>query len=180
MASVPQSKPYVGVSACLLGERVRYDGDHQYQADLIDALKRHFQLQSFCPEMAAGMGVPRPAIHLVEQAGTIRCVQVDQPEQDMTDSLLHSFEQRFSMFQALDGFVLKSRSPSCGLAATKLTGKLGQYRNGRGLFAVWLQARFPALPLIDENALQSPLKLVNFIQRVETYAFDSKDKESAC
>ncbi|WP_198246840.1 DUF523 domain-containing protein [methane-oxidizing endosymbiont of Gigantopelta aegis] len=174
MASVPPSKPCVGISACLLGERVRYDGDHQYQADLIGELKRHFQLQSFCPEMAAGMGVPRPAIHLVEQAGLVRCVQVDQPERDMTDALRHSFEQRFSIFQALDGFVLKARSPSCGLAGTKLTGKLGQYRNGRGLFAAWLQACFPTLPLIDENALQSPLRLADFIRRVESHASGSK------
>jgi len=174
VASVPPSKPCVGISACLLGERVRYDGDHQYQADLIGELKRHFQLQSFCPEMAAGMGVPRPAIHLIEQAGLIRCVQVDQPELDMTEVLLHSFEQRSSIFQTLDGFVLKARSPSCGLAGTKLTGKLGQYRNGRGLFAVWLQARFPKMPVIDEIALQSPSRLAEFIRRVESHASGSK------
>ncbi len=165
--SVKPSKAIVGVSSCLLGEKVRYDGGHQAQPVLVKWLEAHVHVQSFCPEVSAGFGVPRPAIQLLMVNGEVRCVRVEDLN-DMTEQLMTGFN--WQQFKDLSGFVLKSRSPSCGLGEVKLSGALGQYRNGQGLFAQWLRQRFPAMPLASEQQLQSARQRQQFLQAVQAYA----------
>ncbi len=171
--SAKASKPIVGVSSCLLGEKVRYDGQHQAAPELLNWLAEYVQYQSFCPEVSAGFGVPRPAIHLVIKNRQVRCVLLDAPEQDMTDPLLAGFKHYQHAFKHLSGFILKSRSPSCGPGGVKLTGPLGQYRNGQGLFVQWLSERYPQLPIVSEDRLQSLDQRRHFLQAVQDYAIRS-------
>ncbi len=177
MASVKPSRLVIGVSSCLLGERVRYDGDHQAQPELMDWLAGHVRIQSFCPEVAAGFGAPRPAMHLVIENRQMRCQQLEEPQQDMTEPLLAGFVPRWRQFKALSGFILKSRSPSCGLSGVKLSGPLGQYRNGQGLFARWLRRQFPQMPLASERQLTTPQQRQQFLQAVQEYARHSSTEQ---
>lgn len=142
-------RPRVGVSACLAGMRVRYDGDTRLSAALAP-LKDKLELFLFCPEVAIGLGVPRPPIQIVEINGKRRVTGVAAPHTDVTDALRALVDQ---LPDDLCGFILKARSPSCA------TGSAPVYRDGRqfdtddGAFAAALRERFPELPLIDEEAL---------------------------
>jgi uncharacterized protein YbbK (DUF523 family) len=167
--SVKLSKPLVGISSCLLGEKVRYDGNHQAQPELLNWLAGHVRLQSFCPEVSAGFGVPRPAIHLVIKNQAVACIQVDEPQADLTEPLLAGFTPYRDQFKLLSGFILKSRSPSCGLGGVKLSGILGQYRNGQGLFAHWLTSQFPDMPLVSEQQLTTLQQRQQFLHAVQKY-----------
>ena len=150
-------KPRIGVSACLLGETVRYDGSHRREPAVADVLARRADLAPVCPEMEAGLGVPREPIAFSEDgerlAGTMSGV-------DVTDRLRAAAKTLCAdlMKQGLDGFVFKSRSPSCGIK--------GVPRGNRGLFARSLIDVFPGLPIADEEDLRDPSRLDEFWKNV--------------
>jgi uncharacterized protein YbbK (DUF523 family) len=110
-----------------------------------------FELFTFCPEMTVGLGVPRPPIQLVESHGRRRVQGVDFPHKDVTDALHALVDQ---LPDDICGFVLKARSPSCGLGTTPVFHKGVQVATGDGAFADSLKTRFPALPLIDEEEVE--------------------------
>jgi len=142
-------KPRVGVSACLLGERVRFDGGHKHDPVLTDLLGPRVEFVSVCPEVEVGMGIPRPPLHL-EGA---RMVETDSGR-DWTDPMNAYAEARVAALDHLDGYVFKSKSPSCGLAPT------------RGLFAEAVARRWPDLPMVEERDLQDSALREDFIRRV--------------
>ena len=160
----------IGISACLLGQEVRYDGGHKRNQSLVDALRRHFELVPVCPELEVGMGVPREPVRLVREGGGLRMRTVDS-NIDYTDVMNHWSSRRLEALAAQDlaGFVLKKDSPSCGLAGVKTYSQGEPARDGRGLFAAALMNRFPEMPAEDEERLADPKLLDNFIQRVFAY-----------
>jgi len=161
----------LGVSACLLGRPVRFDGGHKRDTFVTEALAPFADWVPVCPEDEAGLGTPREAMRLVRQNGGERLVAV-RSQRDLTDTLTDFAATRMPQLAALnlDGFVLKKDSPSCGLVRVKVYSEHGvPERTGRGLFAQALCAAMPMLPVEEEGRLCDPVLRENFIERV--YAF---------
>jgi uncharacterized protein YbbK (DUF523 family)/uncharacterized protein YbgA (DUF1722 family) len=164
----------VGVSACLLGTRVRYDGGHKHDAFVEGELGRFVQLVPVCPEVELGMAVPRPPIQIVQPGGTRRddAQQLREVEsgRDHTGAM-----NRFAARRARDlaseslcGFVLKSASPTCGVEGVKVwpSGGGRPARRGRGFFARALMDRDPLLPVEEDARLADPTRRELFIERI--------------
>jgi uncharacterized protein YbgA (DUF1722 family)/uncharacterized protein YbbK (DUF523 family) len=159
-------KIYVGISSCLLGHQVRYDGAHKYHSYIEQTLGHHFEFKAFCPEVESGMSIPRPSVHLRETADGIRCVGVKDPSLDVTEQLRQSATQQDRWIKGLCGYILKKDSPSCGMQRVKVYKNDVPIRMGTGIFADYLQKTFPYLPIEEEGRLGDPLLRENFVQRV--------------
>jgi len=162
-----QGRPQLGVSACLMGERVRYDGDHKSLEYAHTVLDRHFDLVRICPEVAIGLGVPRPALQLNEDSGGLRVRGVDDPTWDVTDDLRHYSQDVAHQQSNLTGYLFKSRSPSCGLRAVPVHRPDGAVtETGRGGFAQALLQHIHDLPAIQEDQLADAATRESFFIRV--------------
>ena len=150
-----QQKPLFAISSCLLGNRVRYDGKDQALGDILVSLKAKYRLLPFCPEMAIGLGVPRPPIHLRKSSDGYRAVLIDQPETDYTQALRDYAALVLQQHPELKGIILKQKSPSCGTGKTKLFDEKGTFMSadGWGVFATEIQKLQPSLILIGDDAL---------------------------
>jgi uncharacterized protein YbgA (DUF1722 family)/uncharacterized protein YbbK (DUF523 family) len=158
----------LGVSACLLGQEVRYDGGHKRDSFLTDVLARFVRFVPVCPEEEAGFGTPREAMRLERGAGEIRLVTV-RTRRDVTAQLRAATSRRINQLAGLglDGYILKKDSPSCGLVRVKIYTPGGAAeRTGRGLFASALTQALPNLPVEDEGRLHDARLRENFIVRV--------------
>jgi uncharacterized protein YbbK (DUF523 family) len=158
----------LGISACLLGEAVRYDGGHKRDAFLTETLAAHVKWVPVCPEVELGLGIPREAIRLIGDPAAPRLVQ-EESGVDLGDRMRHYAARRAEELAALDldGYVLKRASPSCGLFRVKVYRHNGvPSADGRGLFAAALVERLPALPVEEEGRLSDPAPRENFIERV--------------
>ena len=165
-------RPRVGVSACLLGERVRYDGGHKRDRFLAGPLARRVEWVPVCPEVEAGMTVPRDAMGLVGAPSSPRLV-VKRTGEDKTAAMRAFAHGRVEALAALglDGYVLKSKSPSCGMAGVPVGRTSGRAAaGGVGLFARALRARLPLLPVEDEARLLDPRRRAAFVERVFAHA----------
>ena len=161
----------LGISACLLGDEVRYDGGHKRDSFLTDILGRFVEFVPVCPEVEAGFGTPREAMHLRRVSGEIRLVTV-KSDRDVTAPMERAIRGRVPALDAehLCGYVLKKNSPSCGLERVKIYDRGGvPSASGRGLFAEALVSRFPLLPVEEEGRLSNPELRENFIERVFAY-----------
>jgi uncharacterized protein YbbK (DUF523 family) len=162
-------RPVIGISACLLGDNVRYDGGHKYQAVLLSQLRQCVQVQSFCPEVAAGLGIPRPPIHLVaSNNGIIRAREVKDPTRDVTQPLqeagLRFMGKQDQVATALCGFVLKARSPSCGVNSAPIVDDANIVCDvGDGVWVRTLKTARPWLVLAEEEDLTSELAVACFV-----------------
>ncbi|WP_298609279.1 DUF523 and DUF1722 domain-containing protein [uncultured Thiothrix sp.] len=170
-----KNKPLLGISSCLLGNSVRFDSGHKHNAYITETLGHYFEFVPFCPEVTAGLGIPRPAIHLVRRDQDLRALQVKNHAIDVTAPLQAASEQllkNLNLFN-LSGFILKKDSPSCGMERVKVyeepATSQAPERNGVGLFAAQLQKQFPPLPLEEEGRLCDPILRENFIGRVFVY-----------
>lgn len=160
----------IGISACLLGEPVRYDGQHKCDQQLIKALAARFQLQAFCPEVAIGMGVPRPPIQLQEQGGHMHAVGVDDATRDVTCDLQDVGAAFASQNPAICGYVFKSRSPSCALQSAVIYHQSTPVAdNGRGIFAEALLVAQPLMPVAEDSQLQDQVAIHDFADKVVHY-----------
>jgi uncharacterized protein YbgA (DUF1722 family)/uncharacterized protein YbbK (DUF523 family) len=156
----------IGISSCLIGENVRFDGGHKRDAYITGTLGEHFEFRPFCPEVAIGLGIPRPTIHLVKIAGDIRCVGVKNPELEVTDAL-RAYAQGVSPLHAdLCGYIVKKDSPSCGMTRVKVFTNGQPHKEGVGLYTEVLLKNNPLLPVEEEGRLGDPGLRENFIQRV--------------
>ena len=163
-------KPIVGVSRCLLGHKVRYDGDSKAHAIVIDQLGALFELVPVCPEVEAGLTVPRPAVQLSGSIDNPSVTGRDDPELDVTGLMLAYCNARPAELKQLCGFVFKSRSPSCGLDSTPVfVGHNCITEHSRGLFARAMTGLYPQLPVIEETGLESDNQRARFIQRIYSY-----------
>jgi uncharacterized protein YbbK (DUF523 family) len=159
-------KPRVGVSACLLGQAVRYDGGSRPHAWVRDVLSRHAEVLPFCPETGAGMAVPRPPVQLIRLKNREIVMRgVLDHDLDVTDRVLRWIEQQGLLLAGLDAVIFKSRSPSCGLGSTPLYSESGVELAGNqdGLFADWVRRLFPDLLLFDDVLLEKPQEQKTFL-----------------
>ena len=174
MAVAPvASRPRLGVSSCLLGHEVRYNGGHKRDAFLLDVLGPYVEWIAVCPEVEIGLGTPRPAMRLVRLGGEAsQDIRLITPETgaDHTAAMRSWAERRVAELAAadLDGYVLKKSSPSCGMERVELYRLEGGAPDttGRGLFAAALLKRLPHLPVEEEGRLNDPLVRESFIRRV--------------
>ena len=161
----------VGISSCLLGQAVRFDGGHKYDAYINRRLADFFEFRPFCPEVAIGLGTPRPPIRLVRSADGLRVRGVKDPSQDVTDKLA-DYGSKIAHKQAdICGYIFKSRSPSCGMERVKTyqeTGMPGR-SDGTGAYAQAIMQARPNLPVEEEGRLNDPDLRDNFIERVFTW-----------
>jgi uncharacterized protein YbbK (DUF523 family) len=164
----------IGVSACLLGQPVRYDGGHRRDAFLVDVLGPRVEFVPVCPEVELGLGTPRETLRLVRRAEDVRMIMANGV--DYTDAMRAYAARRVEALagERLSGYVLKSRSPSCGLVDAAVVpdaapGAASPEDRGRGLFAAALVARFPDLPIEDELGLADPATRERFLARVFGY-----------
>lgn len=155
------------VSACLLGESVRYDGQHKYDPFLVQQLGRFVEWEPVCPEVDCGMPTPRPSMHLVGDPSAPRLISregVDKTEQmeRFTEAELRRLEE-----VELCGYVCKKDSPSSGMYRVKVYGERGGPRRiGAGLFTRAFMERFPLIPVEDEGRLHDPRLRESFVERV--------------
>ncbi|MCB9915056.1 MAG: DUF523 and DUF1722 domain-containing protein [Planctomycetes bacterium] len=157
----------LGVSQCLLGDEVRYDGGHARDRYVTDVLGRWFELVPVCPEVEAGLGTPRATLRLVDEGAGTRLVQ-PATGADLTDVLAEWSARRIEALRALDldGFVLKRGSPSCGLERIKVyRAGMPAGRNESGVFARALRERWPALPVEEEGRLNDAGLRERFVER---------------
>jgi uncharacterized protein YbgA (DUF1722 family)/uncharacterized protein YbbK (DUF523 family) len=162
----------VGISSCLLGAGVRFDGGHKRNAFLADSFGRFVEWVPVCPEVEAGFGTPRESMRLVQGAHGLRLLTV-RSGRDVTEQLEAYSTARLEALAAeeLSGYVLKKDSPSCGLERVKVYDHNGvPSRTGRGVFARHLLAQQPGLPIEDEGRLSDPRLRENFVERVFAYA----------
>ena len=164
------ARPRVGISRCLLGDEVRYDGGHRREPLLAEAVADEVQWVPVCPEVEVGMGVPREPIQLVRSGGVVRMLGVGRGE-DWTERMQRWSRQRLAELEALElaGFVLKARSPSCGPRDVPVHTAGQAAASGRGMFADALLGRFHDLPVADEEQLRDAGERARFLERVRDY-----------
>lgn len=168
-------KVRIGISACLLGQEVRYNGGHKRDAFLIDTFGRYVEWVPVCPEVELGMGTPRPPIRLERIGGASQSPRLIMPSTggDYTDAMRDYAERRVAELARLDldGYVLKKDSPSCGMERVEVyppaeAGGGAPSQDGRGVFAEILMARLPDLPVEEEGRLADPALRESFLSRV--------------
>jgi uncharacterized protein YbgA (DUF1722 family)/uncharacterized protein YbbK (DUF523 family) len=157
----------VGVSSCLLGEHVRYDGGHKHDLYITDTLGRYFSFVPVCPEVGCGMPVPREAMRLEGDPANPRLVTI-RSQTDRTEQMLAFCRTRVRELDSADlcGFIFKKGSPSSGLYRVRVyTGGMPA-KSGSGLFAAAMVRHFPLLPVEEEGRLNDPRIRENFLERV--------------
>ncbi|MFH0730034.1 MAG: DUF523 and DUF1722 domain-containing protein [Pseudomonadota bacterium] len=158
----------LGISACLLGQKVRYDGGHKRDHFLVDTLGQYVDYVPVCPEMECGLGVPRETLRLVGDIEAPRLVTT-RSNIDHTDRMTAWAQQRVIELEKenLCGFIFKSDSPSSGMERVKVYGKTGlPLKKGVGVFARVFMAHSPFLPVEEEGRLHDPMLRENFIERI--------------
>ncbi|MGM0651379.1 MAG: YbgA family protein [Bacillota bacterium] len=166
-----QEKIRVGVSSCLLGNPVRYDGGHKHNRYITDILGQYFDFVPVCPEVECRLPVPREAMHLIGDPGAPRLV-TSRSGIDLTDKMLGYCHNRVKELENDDlcAFIFKKDSPSSGLYKVKVYQESGQaQKKGRGFFAAALTSHFPLLAVEEEGRLHDPGLRENFIEKVFCY-----------
>ena len=161
----------IGVSRCLLGEEVRYDGGHKRDRFLTDVLSRYVEWVPICPEVEAGLGTPREPMRLVGDPQHPRLVTIESGI-DHTHALETMITNRIETLKKLDlsGYIFKKGSPSCGIERVRIYNEHGMHsRKGIGLFARAFMKQFPLTPVEEEGRLCDPTLRENFIERVFCY-----------
>ncbi|MEX2525037.1 MAG: DUF523 and DUF1722 domain-containing protein [Gammaproteobacteria bacterium] len=161
----------IGISSCLLGENVRYNGDHKRDRYITDTLSRYFEFVPCCPEVAIGLGVPRPTIRLEGKPDQPRAVVQDDNRRDVTEPLREYGRNIAAAATDISGYILKSRSPSCGMERVKIYDHNNvPSASANGIFARALMENRPLLPVEEEGRLNDPDLRDNFLERVFIYS----------
>jgi len=157
----------IGISACLLGEKVRYDGGHKASQYCMQELSQVFSYVPVCPEMAIGLSTPRPTIRLVQEESGIRLLASDKSF-DVTDAMQAFSEERVAALDYLSGYIVCAKSPSCGMERVRVyDGRTGySSKSGVGLYTANLQRTYPYLPVEEDGRLHDLVLKENFITRV--------------
>jgi len=160
----------IGVSSCLLGEHVRYDGGHKHDRYITDTLGCYFRFLPVCPEVGCGLPIPREAMRLEGDPANPR-LMTGKSRIDLTDRMLAFCAAKVKELEGADlcGFIFKKDSPSSGLFRVKVYNKGVATKSGSGLFAAAVARHFPMLPMEEEGRLNDPLLRENFIERVFSY-----------
>jgi Uncharacterized conserved protein len=159
----------VGISACLLGEPVRFDGGHKRLPFVVEELSVWVRFEPICPEMAIGLPVPRPALRLVKIAhNDVALRYSDRREGDLTQAMRDFSRARISRLDSLCGYIVCAKSPSCGMERVRIYEAEGNNssKTGRGIFTEQLMARYPWLPVEEDGRLHDPVLRENFVERI--------------
>ncbi|MBU1311094.1 MAG: DUF523 and DUF1722 domain-containing protein [Gammaproteobacteria bacterium] len=159
----------IGISSCLLGEKVRFDGGHKGSAFCMQQLSEHVRYVPVCPEMAIGMPAPRPAIRLQQQHNNqIHLVQSNDNSIDHTQAMLAFCDTKLPALSALSGYIVCAKSPSCGMERVRLFDATGQQlgKLAVGLYTRQLMQKYPWLPIEEDGRLFDHALKENFICRV--------------
>ena len=166
------SKIKIGVSSCLLGEKVRWNGDHKQNHFVREILANYFEYISICPEMEVGMGVPRETVALYGNLEKSRMIS-RKTQTDWTKPMQKYIKVRINSLTREDlcGFIFKSKSPSCGLSRVPVYSEFGSHsvRHGSGMFAREFTNKFPLIPTEDEGRLNDSRIRENFIVKVFSF-----------
>ncbi len=161
----------IGVSACLHGEKVRYDGGHKLNRLVADTLQGRFTAVPVCPEVEAGLSIPREPMQLCDSPEGPRLIVILNGN-DLT-SVMHDWvKKKAGMLrqEELCGFILKCRSPSCAIDDAELFSLSGEKRGmTSGLFTALMKRHEPHLPLIDEEGFADPVQRGSFLERASAY-----------
>ncbi len=189
MGIMMDSKPRIGISSCLLGNKVRHDGGHKHEPFITQTLGRHVEWVPVCPELEVGMGVPRETVRLVGSPSNPKMI-AGKSGKDWTREMQSYANKQVRRLEEmnLSGYILKKNSPSCGMEHVRVYPEpprvvKGRYstgygvyspkgmpnKQGRGLFAQTLMTKFPLLPVEEEGRLYNPGLRENFIERVFGY-----------
>jgi len=164
-----QRKILVGISSCLVGEKVRFDGGHKQNRYILDTLGQFFRFRPFCPEIAIGLSVPRETIRLVSIDGRTEAIGNQNSHLNFTQALIQSAEDQADWHAEIYGYIVKKDSPSCGMERVRrYRGELPS-RDGVGLYTETLMRNFPALPVEEEGRLGDPVLRESFVKRVIIY-----------
>ena len=165
----------VGISACLMGEKVRFDGGHMRSKICMEQLNQYFEWVPTCPEMAIGMPSPRPAIHIAIKDDQERLLDASSHKTDYTDKLIAFSQSRMKDLSELSGYVVAKGSPSCGMERIKVYKDEGEkkwhsaHKNGVGMFTQVLMETYPNLPVEEDGRLNDGHIRDNFMLRVFAY-----------
>jgi uncharacterized protein YbbK (DUF523 family) len=169
MSSDTPEKIRIGISTCLLGESVRYDGGHKLDRFLTDTLGKHVEYVPVCPEVECGLSVPRETMRLVGKPDSPRLI-TQKTGIDYTQQMLKWARRRIAELRKenLCGYIFKSKSPSCAAAHIRVYDKTGDMisMNGVGIWAREFMRAFPLLPVEDEVRLHDPELCEKFIKRI--------------
>jgi uncharacterized protein YbgA (DUF1722 family)/uncharacterized protein YbbK (DUF523 family) len=160
----------LGISTCLLGENVRYDGGHKLDRFLTETLAQYIEYVPVCPEVECGLPIPREAMHLEGDPESPRLVTL-RTKQDMTERMVSWAKKRVVDLEKEDlcGFIFKSDSPSSGMERIRVYNEKGMpVKKGVGMFARIFIDHFPLLPVEDEGRLHDPKLRENFVERIFT------------
>ncbi|WP_322804400.1 DUF523 and DUF1722 domain-containing protein [Vibrio alfacsensis] len=163
-----ESSIKVGISSCVMGQRVRFDSGHKISNFVTKELDGYFSFVPVCPEVGVGMTVPRPTIRLVSNEERIALVETKNPENDHTDKMLTYSENKVNELQReqLCGYIVCAKSPTCGMERVKVYSKNNAAKEGVGLYTKTLMENMPWLPVEEDGRLNDPVLKENFITRV--------------
>ncbi len=167
----PFPRMRIGISACLLGQKVRFDGGHKEDSFITRTLGNYFEWVPVCPEVELGLGAPRDSMRLEQIEGSTRLI-VPRTGKDLTEDMRLFSRRRVKLLARVDlsGFILKSKSPSCGMERIRIYRARGiPARSRQGLFAAILLECLPNLPVEEESRLCDPRIRDNWIERVFAY-----------
>ena len=173
---IKNGKPLVGVSQCLLGDAVRYDGLSKANHIVIEKLSEIFTIFPVCPEVEAGLAIPRPPVQLAGSIEHPKLIGRDDPAIDVTDIMQQYCNTKPVELNHLSGFIFKSRSPSCGLNSTPvfIDGQCIS-ETSRGIFAKRLCEIYPGLAVIEDTDLEDSEHLNRFVRSVSTSSKTSSE-----
>ena len=164
-----KDRPLVGVSQCLLGDAVRYDGKSRTNEVVLHKLNQLFELIPVCPEVEAGLGIPRPPVQLTDSINRPRLTGRDDASVDVTDMMYAYCKRKPAELDNLAGFIFKSRSPSCGLrSAPVFINDECVSETASGVFAASLCQTYPGLTVIEDSQLDDKNSLDDFIKNIST------------
>lgn len=169
--SNPSDEVKLGISACLLGDEVRFDGGHKHERFLTQTVGQFVTFVPVCPEVDIGLGVPRESLRLIQVGDTIRLV-APRSGSDHTEAMYRYAREKVQELKQQDlcGYILKRASPSCGMERVRLYNEKGMpEKKGVGLFAQVLLEEWPGLPVEEEGRLHDPVLRENFFERVFAY-----------
>jgi len=160
----------IGISQCLLGDKVRFDGGHKHSKLCTNQLGQYFEYIPSCPEMGAGLGVPRRTLRMVGDEEKQRVVETKDNTIDVTDLLADYSNKRVNELEGLSGYIFMQKSPSCGVFRVKVYAENGYAQNSSaGVFAKAFREKYPLVPVEEEGRLHDPILLENFLVRVVVY-----------
>ncbi|MGJ8663525.1 MAG: DUF1722 domain-containing protein [Marinicella sp.] len=158
----------VGISACLLGQPVRFNGSHKNSSFCSEVLSEWFEFVAICPEVEIGLGIPREPIRLVNEKGQIRVKNVTDQSKDYTDQLHEFADKKAAELTELCGYIFMQKSPSCGVFRVKVYSPNGipEYNPAMGAYAAQLKKRHPLMPMEEAGRINDIRLRENFIIRV--------------